>query len=212
MSNIPTPFVGGTDSPRRGSDEEKTLQPPFAPGGEAFHEPGSAGPQTDDQIRAEQPVRLDVEELDEEDLLPDMSAEGEDIAIEGPTYDLEWPEGPEPETAPEVAETTDVAPEAEPAEDPARTGESTEVASGGADMPDFLLGPDSGAAEDAEPIGAETVSPKEELVEMAAKLQDGALGESIRVLIADLSVYTPEIAVPRAFAAGYLAAMKEEER
>jgi hypothetical protein len=209
VSNIPTPFVGGTDSPRRGSDEEKTLQPPFAPGGEAFH--GSDGPESDDDVRPEEAVRLDVEDLDEEDLLPDMSSEGEDIAIEGPTYDLEWPEGPEPETASEVTEMIEVAPEAEPAEDPARTRESTEVAGSGADMPDFLLGPDSGAAEEAEPIEEETVLPKERLVEMAAKLQEGALGESIRVLIGDLSVYTPEIAVPRAFAAGYLAAKKEEE-
>jgi hypothetical protein len=210
VSNIPTPFVGGTDSPRRGSDEEKGLQPPYAPGGEPIPEAEAAAPLTDEQTGLEEPIHVEVGDLDEEDLLPDMSTEGEDIAIEGAMYDLEWPEGPE--LASEFAEETVVTPvedlpsTAEPAAEPA------EVAGGAVEVPDFLLGPDIGEAELAtEPVSGGPAVPKEELVEMALKLQEGTLGESIRALVSDLSIYKPEIAVPRAFAAGYLAARKEKE-
>ena len=206
MPNIPTPFVGGTDSPRRGSDEEKALQPPYAPGWETAEAPA---PTTDDKSGPERPIKVEVSDLDEEDLLPDMSTEGEEIAIEGPTYDLEWPEETETETSTGPAEIVDSAPDA----DLATTPEPAEIAAGGTEMPDFLLGPDSGEAELAvEPASKEPALPKEALVELSLKLQEGNLGESIRALVADLSVYTPEIAVPRAFAAGYLAARKEEEK
>jgi len=205
VSNIPTPFVGGTDSPRRGSDEEKALQPPYAPGWEAAE---AAAPATDDRTGPERLIKVEVSDLDEEDLLPDMSTEGEEIAIEGPTYDLEWPEETEAETSTGPAEIVDSAPDA----DLTTTPEPAEIAAGGTEMPDFLLGPDSSEAGLAvEPASKEPAVPKEALVEMSLKLQEGVLGESIRALVADLSVYTLEIAVPRAFAAGYLAARKEEE-
>jgi len=212
VSNIPTPFVGGTDSPRRGSDEEKGLQPPYAPVSDAVTEIEAAAPLADEQTDHEEPLPVVIDDLDEEDLLPDMSTEGEEIAIEGATYDLDWPE-PLLETPSAQAGTT-TEPELAPAADAPVMGEPS-VAGARAEMPDFLLGPDSGDA--AEPLAgpvsaAPVVASKEELVEMALTLQKGALGGPIRALVADLSVYTPEIAVPRAFAAGYLAARKEREK
>ncbi len=213
MSNIPTPFVGGTDSPRRGSDEEKGLQPPYAPGRDAVTEDEAAAPMTDEQTDLEEPMPEVIDDLDEEDLLPDMSTEGEEIAIEGATYDLDWPEEPALETpSDDVGTTTE--PELTPVAD-APTMAEPSVAGERAEMPDFLLGPDSG--DDAEPVAdpvsdTPLVTSKEELVETALTLQKGALGGSIRALVADLSVYTTEIAVPRAFAAGYLAAKKEREK
>lgn len=218
MTDIPPPFVGGTDSPRRDADEEKAFQTPYSPtGGEtAAAEP--SGPEGGREAATEvdeAQAEAGSDELYEEDLLPDMATEGEEIAVEGPMYDLDWPEQPEPETPADPAEMAGLGPDlqdfgadevvaAEPAEEPP-AGDST--------MPDYLLGPDSGEEEvTTEPTGDENSQPKEELVELAATLKAGAFGQSIRDLVEELNVYPPDIAVPRAFAAGYLAARKEKEK
>lgn len=214
MTNIPPPFVGGTDSPRRDSDEEKALQAPYSPTEEATEPAESVGPEGGQATAAEAEAELD--ELYEEDLLPDMATEGEDIAVEGPMYDLEWPEQPEPETETETApsepagfgpDLQDFGPDEAVAAEPAE-----ESPAGESEMPDYLLGPDSGEEEvTAEPPGDASVQSKQELLEMAATLKAGALGQSIRDLVEELNVYPPDIAVPRAFAAGYLAAKNEKE-
>lgn len=217
MTKIPPPFVGGTDTPHRGSDEETAFQTPYSPTREEAAPAEPVSPEGGNETAAdadEPPAEAEVDELYEEDLLPDMAAEGQEIAIEGPMYDLEWPEQPEPETATEPAEPAGYASDLQGfAADEAVATEPAEPPADDTEMPHYLLGPDSGEEEvTAEPAGDESVQPKEELVELAATLQAGTLGQSIRELVEELNVYPPDIAVPRAFAAGYMAARKEKEK
>jgi hypothetical protein len=216
VTNIPPPFVGGTDSPRRDSDEEKALQTPYSPTREEAAASESVSAQGGQEEAAEtEEFRAggEADELYEEDLLPDMATEGEEIAIEGPMYDLDWPEQPEPETPAEGSEPADIGSDLQDFA-PVETvvAEPTEPSAGDTEMPHYLLGPDSADAGVTTQPGDENVQPKEELVDLAATLQAGALGQSIRDLVQELNVYPPDIAVPRAFAAGYLAASKEKEK
>jgi hypothetical protein len=105
------------------------------------------------------------------------------------------------------------------------------------ELPDFLLGTDASAAAqmeaerdtpapevqagEAEPpaesaedtlAGTVRLETGERLTETARELLNGERGDWIRTLIRDLSGYGYDIAVSRAFAAGYLAAKTEEER
>ncbi len=106
----------------------------------------------------------------------------------------------EPELEPAVAAPQPAEPIVAPAEPV--TPSEVEAQVDDADMPDFLFGSDS--AEDE-------MQSAQRLAEKAHELLDGEQGTQIRDLIADLSLFASEIAVPRAFAAGYLAAKKEEE-
>lgn len=209
MTDIPPPFVGGADSPRRDSAEEKAFQAPYAPAEEGAAVAEPAGPPASSE---ESPSALqseeELDELYEEDLLPDMATEGEEIAVEGPMYDLEWPEEPAPEGRADFDESPDLG------LDDAGAGDvgSAEPSASDAEMPDYLLGTDSDGSDVAtEPRGKEGVADKESLAHLALTLQAGLHRESIRELVTELNVYPPEIAVPRAFAAGYLAARKEKE-
>lgn len=207
MTDIPPPFVGGSDSPRRESAEEKAFQAPYAPAEGGAAEAGLAGPASSEES-AEVGSEADLDELYEEDLLPDMATEGEEIAVEGPMYDLEWPEEPEQETRPELDEPSDLVP------DDAGAGDvmSAEPSATDTEMPDYLLGADSDGDKVAtKPAGEEGIADRKAVAEWALTLQSGPHRDSIRDLVAELNVYPPEIAVPRAFAAGYLAARKEKE-
>jgi hypothetical protein len=212
VAKIPTPFIGGAESPRRGSDEDKALQLPFSPQEEGAVKPEAAPADVDEQAPPEQPIRIEVEAVEAEEPLQaepaEAAAEAEEPLLAEPAEAAA--EAEEPLLA-ESAET-----EAEPAEPEAlETDPETEepVAAGGLEVPDFLFGPDSAAREDtSDPVPAEEhYEAPDELAEMARALQEGKFGDRIRELINDLGDSTPDSAVPRAFAAGYLAAKKLEE-
>jgi hypothetical protein len=196
VPKIPTPFIGGAESPRRGSDEDKELQLPFSPEEKEAVEPEAAPADVDEHAPPEQPIRIEVEATEAEE---PFVAEPVEAAAEA-----EEPFAPDPvEAAAELAEP-DVA-EAAPDVD-----EPTEKA---LEVPDFLFGPDSALQEAASEALEAEEHPEvpDELAEMARALQEGELGERIRELINDLGDSAPDSAVPRAFAAGYLAAKKLEE-
>jgi hypothetical protein len=154
VSTIPTPFIGGSESPRKQSTEKQVLAPPFHPG----------------ETEAEEATTIEVMEVE--------------------------PVGTEERTAADVEEIAAV-----PAE---------------SDIPDFLFGPDGAEPEDDEEVVADE-EPKplvslEELAEQAQALQQGELGDRIRALVAELGSDAAEVAIARAFAAGYLAARDREEK
>jgi len=153
VSTIPTPFIGGSESPRKQTAEKQVLAPPFHPG----------------ETEAEEATTIEVAEVE--------------------------PVGTEERAAPDVEEIAAV-----PAEK---------------DIPDFLLGPDGAEPEDEEVVAEEEPKPLislEELAEQAQALQQGELGDRIRALVAELGSDAAEVAVARAFAAGYLAARDREEK
>ncbi len=252
MPTIPTPFIGGADSPQRDSAKKKSFAPPYHPGSV---EPDEATIPDVDPADAPWEFEAEDEEAGFERVPVEMEAEASDGLTE--------PE-PEPEEAPaapaEAFEPTEVEPaepvlaefktvaigsppalqpaveegvldeeafepigplsdEAEAAVDAERVDEGE-----GHDLPSFLLGPDATAAE--EPPGrdeferaldeeaielGQTEQSAEQLAELGRDLLAGEEGERIRALIDDLRSLTADIAVPRAFAAGYLAAKKREE-
>ncbi len=79
-------------------------------------------------------------------------------------------------------------------------------------LPDFLVGPDSGTPvpSPGAPPGMGAQAP-ETLARKAEELLDGPHGDRIRQLVADLGSSAAEISIPRAFAAGFLAAQDGEE-
>ncbi len=84
------------------------------------------------------------------------------------------------------------------------------------EVPDWLLGSEEATTEIGESTPAKELDDRGtdslvRLAEQAEAMLTGSHGDRIRTLIANLSPYTIEIAVPRAFAAGYLAARAEEE-
>jgi hypothetical protein len=104
--------------------------------------------------------------------------------------------------------------EAAPAGGPPPEAQGLAAAEAEPAIPDFLFGPDGGGpeipvqeTEQAAVLGESL----ERLAEEAERLLQGEQGERIRALIADLGRHGADIAVARAFAAGYLAAKGREE-
>lgn len=225
VSRIPTPFIGGTDSPRQDRSAKDQLAPPYVPGA--------------DEPAAEDAAPADVGLESAEDTLEPVSAEA---AAETPAVDIEAlePEAPEfevpvavewvdaePETAvgeeapiefvgfEEILPSEEVAPEEAPG--PAKSPEPEEVPPAADDqsgLPDFLSGPDGAGPEVPIAESEQTFVPPESpeaLAEEAERLLQSKQGERIRALMADLGRYGADIAVARAFAAGYLAAKRGEE-
>ncbi len=239
MHKIPTPFVGGTGGPEGDRAANENLQPPFHTGeeGSEMQEPAvepdseptpspveeapapveETAPELEpapwDTLEPE-PVSVDVTEAEPElaglgEVSPVIEAASplEDIAAE-----LEAEATVEDMAAEIEAEATIAAPPevVEPQIAPTIGAET--------DLPDFLMGPDTQTPEPAkaatQPPGIEAppVESVERLAEVAHELLEGGQGEWIRTLIADLSPLASEIAVPRAFAAGYLAARTQKEK
>jgi len=201
VSKIPTPFIGGSESPRR-DPEQQEIAPPFHPGLEET-EPLSpeAAPELEDRARLEESVSGAVEE--EVSLEPVDIAAGEVVPI-----------------SIEVLGADSVGGEQESdLEEP--------VAADGTDFPGFLAGPDGIALDveeevpTVEPVPEDVTTGEEQrtgqlasieqLAEKAAELRAGELDAWIRSLVDQLGPYAPEIAIARAFAAGYLAAKDPEE-
>jgi hypothetical protein len=213
VTDIPIPFIGGAEGPRREWPAKQPLEPPFAPGGEAEVETGPEEAAIADEFETE---------LDET-----FEAEAEPVVIE-----IEEPIAESVlEDEPGSVDEPPVAPSA-PAVTPGTPGDRE------FELPDFLLGSDAGdvaqvseelettaafefVAEQPEPppesaedtlAGTVRLETGGRLAEKARELLDGERGDWIRTLIADLRGYGHDVTVPRAFAAGYLAAKKEEER
>ncbi len=205
MAKIPIPFIGGAEGPRREPLDKGALETPYHPDATAEEGPPEPSPglvEPDDQAVSSRPepaapVRIEVVDLDE---APGSGATE-------PDQDLEA-EGPAGAAA---------------------TAEETGISGAAAqELPDFLMGPDGSAAEiEVEgqevsiEVGAESddtltgvvrLETAERLERLADDLMRGRRGDWIRTLIADLGPQRPEVAVPRAFAAGFLAAKAEEEK
>ncbi|UCF20482.1 MAG: hypothetical protein JSU87_03470, partial [Gemmatimonadota bacterium] len=194
------------------SDRE-ALQAPFEPtqgaegeSGDTAAGAGDAGEEVAGQATLPEPgapVRLEVVDLDET------------------TPDAAEALGPEPEI---------IAGSEEPPLAAVSTPSAVEIETPGKaslDLPDFLTGPDAiptveadgeeiasrDAAESDDTLaGMVRLETAERLERTANELLRGERGDWIRTLIADLGSRGPEIAVPRAFAAGYLAAKVKEEK
>ncbi len=224
MPTIPTPFIGGADSPQRDTAQGRELARPYTPGSEEPEAPAAPEVEREPEPSPWEPV---VE-------APDVDIDVTSVPVE--TEAREWETEPE---EPEPAETLEPQ-EAEPAEpalavavpptEPIETAEvEVEAYSEGdagaedSEFPSFLFGPDATGGE--EPPGAvqrasaapsleagETDETDDRLTELGRELLSGEEGEEIRALIDALRPLTSDIAVPRAFAAGYLAAKRRQEK
>jgi hypothetical protein len=199
VSKIPTPFIGGSESPRRDAEQQE-IAPPFHPGSEET-EPLSpeAAPELEDRARleesgaVEEEVLVDPVDIAAGEVVPiSIQVLGADSVGGEQESDLEGP-----------------------------------VAADGTDFPGFLAGPDGIALDVEEEVPAVEPVPEdvrtseeqetvplaslEQLAEKAAELKAGELDAWIRSLVDQLGPYAPEIAIARAFAAGYLAAKDSEE-
>jgi len=226
VPRIPTPFIGGADSPRQDRSAKDQFASPYVPGADepAAEDVAAADvglesaeetlePISADAGAAERPP-VEVEALEPEapefevpvavewvDAEPE-SALGEEVAFEFVEFEeLQPSEGAAAEWAPDLA-TSPAAQE---------VAATAEAESG---LPDFLSGPDGGGPEIPIAPSEQASVPGESLealAEEAERLLQGKQGERIRALMASLGRYGADIAVPRAFAAGYLAAKRREE-
>jgi hypothetical protein len=186
VPTIPTPFIGGADGPEHDRKDETDLEPPFfTEGAESPEEPEhGAGAAEPAEAEAEPPFFFEPEAPElEEQIAPAAEPEPAFLA---PSTDEALPEAPAP---PQESE--------------------------GEGLPDYLFGADtpppvsSGAGAEAEPPLPET---PELLAYKAEELLEGAHGDRIRDLVASLGSAAAEVAIPRAFAAGYIAAKSGEEK
>lgn len=253
MPTIPTPFIGGADSPQRDTAEGKELARPYTPGSvepeapvtpEVEREPESAPWES---VVGAEDVDIDVKSVPVEDEAAEWQREPEEPeAATAPSAPAESPEPQEAEPAePALAGFKTVAvPSMEPPLEPedeergsadavvepidaaeAELATFPEADEGAEDseFPSFLFGPDATKGEaPREPVEGAGVTPafeagesedtEDRLTELGRELLTGEEGEEIRALIADLRPLAADIAVPRAFAAGYLAAKRRQEK
>jgi hypothetical protein len=203
VPTIPTPFIGGADGPQHDRTDETDLEPPFfseAAESEKQAEPG-AGAAEPAEAEAEPPFFFEPEAPELEEQVPAQEAvpDREPIPIEEVA----------PTAEPEPAFLAPSADEARP-EAPASSKEGE-----GGDLPDYLFGADTpppfSSAEGAAATLPLPESP-ELLAHKAEELLEGAHGDRIRDLMASLGSASAEVAIPRAFAAGYIAAKSGEEK
>ncbi len=258
MPTIPTPFIGGADSPQRDTGARRELAPPYHPGSvepaetiePAVEQESAEGPwvtsgaddaeATVESVavpfeaaeRAPEPEEREPEAPGPVETAEPQEAEPSQVGMaEVETVSTGWAAFTEPAPAEAVAEEVG----AEPLEDTGRWTESFEAdveapAGEPGDFPAFLFGPDGtgvdeGAAAPSEvevpvfderpaeaPEPAPSYETAERLAEVAQELLASDEGPRIRALIDDLRRLTADIAVPRAFAAGHLAAQRRQEK
>ncbi|UCC72706.1 MAG: hypothetical protein JSV86_20505 [Gemmatimonadota bacterium] len=203
MSKMPTPFVGGADGPQQDRAGQTEIEPPFfAEEREPGAEPDEATAGAPEPAAVEQPsVATDPEPSDYEGPVPVQQAV--------PDQEPRPIEQMAPAAEPEPAST---APPREPAP---KEPELSQVSDEDSGLPDFLMGPDSGGAvgdaRQVEPGAPPLPETPEALARQAEKLLEGDHGDQIRDLVAELGSSAAEVAIPRAFAAGYLAAKSGKE-
>lgn len=230
MAKIPTPFIGGSEGPRRDRSARDEFAPPCVPGAEevAAEDVTAPGEEIESAEEALEPAE---EEASAAEIAPVLEIE----ALEPETPQLEvavpveWVDAEAESVLAEEAPTEfeglvldfeelvlgeEAAAETAPVEGPLPEAQKPPPAAPEAGMPDFLFGPDGGAPEMSTPETGQALlsgeSP-EGLAEEAERLLQGTLGERIRALIAQLGPHGARDAVARAFAAGYLAAKRREE-
>ncbi|UCC83047.1 MAG: hypothetical protein JSW46_19180 [Gemmatimonadota bacterium] len=197
MPTIPTPFIGGADSPEQDRTDQTDLEPPFFPDENAESpeqpEPG-AGATEPAAEEAEPPFFFEPETPEQPVPTQAATPDSESIPIE---EEAAQAAEQEPTFLAPTADESAAAPQESEAED----------------LPDYLLGADtplpfSSAEEAAAPPQPES---PELLAHKAEELLEGILGDRIRDLVASLGAAAAEVAIPRAFAAGYMAAKTGEE-
>ncbi len=208
MPTFPTPFIGGAQRPQLDRSAKRQLEPPFYIERDATEtevqpaEAAAAEPET--------PVGGEPVADEEFEFFEGLEPEPEASEYEGPVPVQQAAPAEEPVGIEEMASAAEPQPVAAPLEEPG-PGEA-EPADESIELPDFLLGPDSTAAAEApgEAVGPEPPTP-EALSRVAEELLDTPDGDRIRQLVAELGSSAAEVAIPRAFAAGYLAAKSREE-
>jgi hypothetical protein len=204
VPTIPTPFIGGADSPEQDRTDETDLEPPFFTdeSSESPEQPKPGEGATEPpEAEAEPPFFFEEEDAEQEEPLPaaQVAPAQEPIPIEEVTLT------PEPEPAFLAPETEEAPP-----------GASAPTAEGeGDDLPDYLFGADTPPPFTASAEGAAAPPPPESpelLARTAEELLEGTFGDRIRDLVASLGAAAAEVAIPRAFAAGYMAAKSGEEK
>ncbi|UCC49700.1 MAG: hypothetical protein JSV41_05960 [Gemmatimonadota bacterium] len=221
MSTNPTPFIGGTESPRQDPSTRDKFAPPYVAGADESPAEGVTPPDLGMESpeealeptqaeagAAEAPPPVEVEALEPE--APEIEvpvqwvdAEAEAIFTEEAPAELE-----------ELVLSEEGVAEAAPPGGPPPEAQEPAAAEAEPGIPDFLFGPDGGGPEIPiqEPEQAAVLGESlERLAAEAERLLQGEEGERIRALIADLGRHGADIAVARAFAAGYLAAKRREE-
>lgn len=218
MPTIPTPFIGGADSPQRDTPAKREFAPPYHPG---LVEPAEAiEPAEEHEVAEEAWESSSAEEV--QAIVESVPAPSETVERE---LEPEEPEGVKPwEAEIDVAEPQ----EAEPAQ--AIAAEVETVEGEPSEFPSFLFGADGAGVDDysaaevesevsvLEEEPAEAPEPAtryetaERLAEVARELLASDEGPRIQELIDELRRLTADIAVPRAFAAGYLAAQRRQEK
>lgn len=204
MPTIPTPFIGGADSPERDRTDETDLEPPFfsdEPSEQPEKPEPGAGAAEPAEAEAEPPFFFEPEAAEQEEPLPAQEAgpPQEPVPIEEVTL------APEPEPAFPEPDTEEAPPEA-----PTPSAEGA-----GNDLPDYLFGADTPVPFSSPQVGPgveQLPESPELLAHKAEELLEGKLGDRIRDLVAGLGAAAAEVAIPRAFAAGYLAATRDQEK
>lgn len=189
MPTIPTPFIGGSDRPQHDRSDENDLEPPF------FSEPAEPEKQAEPGAGAVEPAESEAE--------PPFFLELEDAEEAAPVQEA----APEPEPEPDFLAPT--------ADEPPHEAHAAPAGSADIELPDYFFGPDTPVPYSS-PKGTAAAPPLPESPELLARtaeeLLEGAHGDSIRDLVASLGSATAEVAIPRAFAAGYIAAKSGEEK
>jgi hypothetical protein len=202
VPTIPTPFIGGADGPHRDRTTKTDIEPPFfaeaaEPPEQA--EPGAGAPQpAETEAETETPFFLEPEPAEQPAPAPEAAPEEEPVPIESVA--------PTAEPAPDfLAPTADEPPQEAPAGSPEEEG---------LELPDYFFGPDTPPPlpSPAQETAAAPPLPEspELLAHKAEELLEGAHGDRIRDLVAGLGSAAAEVAITRAFAAGYMAAKNEE--
>jgi hypothetical protein len=238
VPTIPTPFIGGSDSPRREQAKED-LAPPFHPDAEEAEVVDPEAEQDGEDLLAVGAASIEVEEdeTETEERVEDVSMAGDDavMAVGGELEDLIHIDVTEEEVEIDAGELESLTSDLEEVAaeefaigiDDIEVEEEEEAATVGATdtfFPDFLDGSDGIERIEQEVESQEAVdeadlttqedeppSSRERLAAMAEELREGEFRNLIRTLVDELGPYAVEIAIARAFAAGYLAAKDPEE-
>jgi hypothetical protein len=203
VPTIPTPFIGGAEGPHRDRTDEANLEPPFftetaEPEKQAEPGAGATTQPTEAETEAESPLFLETEPAEE----PTPAPEAVPDRGPAPAEEVARTAAPEPDyVAASVDEGLQEAPAPQKGEDE--------------DLPDYLFGADT-PPPFSSPEGAAATQPLPESPELLAhraeELLEGPHGDRIRDLVASLGSAAAEVAITRAFTAGYLAAKRDEER
>lgn len=185
MPRIPIPFIGGGLLSQASKRRAEKIAPPFQPDMEAAEASGEDSPAATEEVRSTREAE-------------------ERTPLEAAADDWGPDTGFEHVTAAEAVE-------------PAFS--SSESPAEGAQVPDYLVGAGEERTEEIERVeGSGAAAPelpagvnRQDLQYVLPELLTGESGKQIRDLIEKMKSETVERAIPRAFAAGYLAGRRRQE-